>query len=79
MRTITPKLDDYSLESFNFNLQVLATQYKVEEAQKLFDQMSIVGVEPDVDSYVQLMTVYAKNKDIDMVEKLMEEGNFEIF
>lgn len=76
MRTITPKLDDYSLESFNFNLQVLATQYKVEEAQKLFDQMSIVGVEPDVDSYVQLMTVYAKNKDIDMVEKLMDEGKF---
>ena len=62
MQTIVPKLDDYSLKSFNFNLQVLATQYKANEAQKLFDQMQILGVEPDSKTYTHLMTVYAKTK-----------------
>lgn len=74
MRTITPKLDDYSLETFNFNLQVLATQYKVEEAQKVFDQMKIVGVTPDATSYTQLITAYAKRRDIDVIEILIEQG-----
>ena len=75
MRTITPKLDSYTLKSFNFNLQVLATQYKAEEAQKVFDQMKIVGVSPNEESYNHLITVYAKTKNINKVDSLIAQGN----
>lgn len=66
---------EYNLENFNFYLQVLSSQYKAEEAQKAIERMQMLGIEPDSTSYALLMTSFAKLKNIDKVEEIMEEGN----
>lgn len=65
---------NYTLENFNFYLQVLCSQYKGEETLKVLDQMKTLGIEPDKASYVHVITTFAKLKDIDKVEELIETG-----
>ena len=65
---------DYSLKSFNFYLQVLAQQYKSKEALDALRKMETLGLKPDDQSYNCVMTAFAKNRDIPMVEKLNQEA-----
>lgn len=53
---------DYTLQNFNFYLQVLSAQYKVEEAEKAFERMQILGLQPDKETFNHLITVNAKSK-----------------
>ena len=61
---------DYTLKNFNFYLQVLAQQYKTKEAMEAYKKMETLGIKPNDETFTQLMTAYAKNKDIEMVEKI---------
>ena len=61
---------DYSLRSFRFYLQVLAAQYKHEDALKAFRRMESMNIRPDDTIYNLLMLGFAKNRNLEMVEKL---------
>jgi pentatricopeptide repeat protein len=63
---------EYSLKNFNYYLQVLVRQYKRKECEEAIQKMQELGIKPDIESYVQLLTVYAKSKDIDNSERVFE-------
>ncbi len=42
---------DYTLKNFKFYLQVLAQQYKHEDALKAFRRMEDMGLKPDDEAY----------------------------
>jgi hypothetical protein len=65
---------DYSVKNFNFYLQVLATQYKKDEALSAFRKMEAMGIRPTDHSYNYLMLNFAKNRDIKSVLKLNQEA-----
>jgi len=65
---------DYNKKNFNFYLQILSSQYKIEEAEKAIERMKILGIEPDLETYNHLATLYAKQGDVDTVEEIMELG-----
>jgi len=65
---------DYTLENFNFYLQVLSSQYKGDEAEEVIQKMKILGIKPDYETYTQLIAVSAKLKNVERVEQLIEQG-----
>lgn len=68
---------NYTLQNFNFYLQVLSAQYKAEEAEKALDKMQILGLQPDKETFNHLITVNAKLKNLDRVEELIEMGKLD--
>lgn len=65
---------DYTLKNFNFYLQVLAQQYKDEDALKTLRKMETMGLKPDDQTYNQVMVALAKNRKIEQVELLEKEA-----
>ena len=61
---------EYNTKNFNFYFQVLAAQYKKDEAIQAFRKMEAMGIKPNDSTYNYLMLNYAKNKDIENVIKL---------
>ena len=61
---------NYTLENFNFYLQVLWEQYKIEEWEKALSRMQILGIKPSPESYNYLLTAYAKLGNIDKAEEV---------
>ena len=66
---------DYSIKNFNFYLQVLTSQYKVDEVVEVFNKMNTLGIAPDSESYNHIITVHSKLGDIDKAEHYLREGN----
>lgn len=62
------------MKNFNFYLQVLAQQFKPKEALEALRKMETLSMKPTDESYNQVMTAFAKTRDIEMVEKLNQEA-----
>lgn len=61
---------EYNLKNFNYYLQVLIRQHKVDECELTIKKMEEIGIQPNLESYNQLLTGYAKNKDIEQCERI---------
>ena len=64
----------YTERNFCFFLQILSAQGKMNEALKAFRLMESMKIRPTDHTYNQLMMVFAKNRDLEMVEKLNQEA-----
>lgn len=64
---------EYSLQTFNFFLQVLAKKGEASQAYSTLKTMREIGIEPDFRSYNSVMAAYAKQSDIAKCESLMDE------
>ena len=64
----------YTERNFTFYLQVLASQYKSEDALKAFRRMEAMGIRPTDHTYNQLMLNFAKNRNMPMVLKVNKEA-----
>ena len=58
---------DYTLQNFQFYLQVLSQQYKKDDALKALRKMEAMGIVPNDTIYNLVMLAFAKNKDLKMV------------
>lgn len=65
---------DYSITNFNFYLQVLTSQYKVDEVVEVFEKMKILGIQPNSESYTHIITAYSKLGNIDKAEYYLKQG-----
>jgi pentatricopeptide repeat protein len=63
---------EFSIKNFNYYLQVLVRQDRTTECEEAIKKMQELGIIPDEESYVQLLTVYARNKDIQNSERVFE-------
>lgn len=64
---------EYTRKNFDFYLQVLASQYKDEEALKVLSRMQAMGIRPDGAQYAKVMQAFAKTGKVEQVEKLWKE------
>jgi pentatricopeptide repeat protein len=63
---------EFTLKNFNYYLQVLTRQNKIPQAEEAFKKMQELGIIPDIETYTHLLTIHAKNKDIENSEKIFE-------
>jgi pentatricopeptide repeat protein len=63
---------EYNLKNFNYFLQVLVRQNKSDILEEVLNKMEEIGIKPDLISYNQVLTGYAKAKDIEKCEKIFE-------
>jgi pentatricopeptide repeat protein len=63
---------EFNLKNFNYYLQVLVRQDKISQCEEALVKMQELGITPDEQSYIHLLTVYAKNKDIENSERVFE-------
>jgi pentatricopeptide repeat protein len=61
---------EYNLKNFNYYLQVLVRQHKSEQLEEVLNKMEEIGIQPNIQSYNQVLTGYAKSKDIEKCEKI---------
>jgi pentatricopeptide repeat protein len=61
---------EYNLKNFNYYLQVLVRQHKTNQLEEVLERMKELGIQPDLESYNQVLTGYAKNKDIENSERI---------
>ena len=61
---------EFNLKNFNYYMQVLSSQYKNKEMEEIIEKMSDMGIHPNSSTYVILMGVYAKLKDIKECERI---------
>jgi pentatricopeptide repeat protein len=64
----------YNERNFTFYLQVLAAQYKSDDALIAFRRMEAMNIMPTDHTYNQLMLCFAKKGDIQTVLKLNQEA-----
>ena len=65
---------DYSLANFNFYLQVLTSQYRVDDVVEVFEKMKTLGIQPSTESYTHIITAYSKLGNIDKAEYYLNLG-----
>lgn len=60
----------YSIKNFNFYLKAVAEQKKSELAVETLDKMKALGINPNRESYIQVMTACAKTQNVQKVEEI---------
>jgi len=63
---------DFNLNNFNYYIQVLARQGKVQESENALIKMEEMKIQPNIETYTHLMTCYAREKNITKCEELFD-------
>ena len=61
---------EFSIKNFNYYMQVLSSQFKLKEMEATVLKMREMGINPSLNTFVILMTAYAKQKNIAECERV---------
>lgn len=61
---------EFNLNNFNYYLQVLSRQFKCNEFDGVLQKMKEMGIKPNLTTYTNLITGYARAKDIKKCEEI---------
>jgi pentatricopeptide repeat protein len=63
---------EFSLNNFNYYLQVLSRQSKKEHFEIALEKMESLGIQPNLTTFTHMLTGYARAKDIKKCEEIFE-------